>query len=170
MTDDDHKSTNLDTARTPARATAVFYRGGTILFDAQTVVARFEARLRDGRLSNVESALADDMLTLHELQTISDAVGEKIAGVRKRIAEALTATDEMSFSCPVGTAALAKAPSVVEITDESEISPHLFKMAPDKAKIGDRLRLGEDVPGARLVQNDTPVLRVRFAVDDSRHD
>lgn len=116
-----------------------------------------------GHLSNVEIVLAEDMLALWELESLADAISDRIAAVRDNIRNALEATDERSFRWALGSATLASPPAVVKVEDEGLIPSAFFKSVPDKAKIAEALRAGKEVAGARLVQNGTPGLRVTFA-------
>ena len=69
------------------------------------------------------------------------------------------------IECPWFVIQVKKNPAAVVIEDEASI-PAEFKVQPepppprpDKAKIRDALKAGEDVPGARLVQSDRVEIR-----------
>jgi hypothetical protein len=72
--------------------------------------------------------------------------------IRSIIRRLLEAAELRKINVPNGTASLTSKPQSVEIVDEGLLPDEFFRItkSPNKTLIGERLKAGEDVPGAQL--------------------
>ena len=113
--------------------------------------------------SNWERAMHEEMIELHKLSIIADAVAARIELMRSLIREGLNLSEDKSFRCDLGTATLAAPSTSVEVFDRGQIPAGLMRIEPDAKRIGEILRAGGPIPGAMLVTKGRPTLRISWA-------
>jgi hypothetical protein len=76
----------------------------------------------------------------------------KIELIRRLLKKMLEMADLRSVKAPSGTVSIGAKPPSVEIVDEGLIPDEYMRISisPSKTLIGNKLKAGEDVPGARL--------------------
>jgi len=103
-------------------------------------------------LSLTEGYIEGINITRARIDARSVRLKKKSDVIRSIIRRLLEAAEMRKFTVPHGTASLTVKPQSVEIVDEGLLPEEFFRItkSPNKTLIGEKLKAGEDVPGAQL--------------------
>jgi len=103
-------------------------------------------------LSLTEGYVEGIKITRARIDARSVRLKNKSDVIRSIIRRLLEAAEMRKFTVPHGTASLTAKPQNVEIVDEGLLPEEFFRItkSPNKTLIGEKLKAGEDVPGAQL--------------------
>jgi len=103
-------------------------------------------------LSLTEGYIEGIKITRARIDARSVRLKNKSDVIRSIIRRLLEAAEMRKFTVPHGTASLTAKPQSVEIVDEGLLPEEFFRItkSPNKTLIGEKLKAGEDVPGAQL--------------------
>lgn len=108
---------------------------------------------------NLEALAAQIKLAEQTMAHRRKMLENRAESIREYIKRCMETASIQKIDCPHFSLAIKKNPPAVEITDEESI-PAIYMRdpppppppAPDKKLIGDALKTGQAVPGARLIQ------------------
>ena len=99
---------------------------------------------------------------IKRLQALDKAIAARSEALRKRVQDTMTDLGIQKITCPLFEVRIQKNPPAVDVFDEAMV-PSEFWRTPDpvldKALLKERMKAGEDIPGARLTQGES--LRVK---------